>query len=59
MVNSPRLTENNLTQWLIGFNNYTGALSELKSIDLKKTYQTRILGVSWIDRILEIFKSEF
>lgn len=59
MVNSLRLIENNLTQWLIGFNNYTGALSELKSIDLKKTYQTQILGVSWIDRILEIFKSGF
>ena len=37
MVNSLRLIENNLTQWLIGFNNYTGALSALKSIDLKKT----------------------
>lgn len=44
MVNSLRLIENNLTQWLIGFNNYTRALNALKSIDLKKTYQTRILG---------------
>lgn len=59
MVNSLRLIENNLTQWLIGFNNYTGALSALKSIDLKKTYQTKNSGVSWIDRILEIFKSGF
>lgn len=45
MVNSLRLIENNLTQWLIGFNNCTRAFSALKSIDLKKNYQTRIPGL--------------
>ena len=46
IVNSLRLIGNNLTQWLIGFNNYTSALSALKSIDLKKNDQTRILGLA-------------
>lgn len=45
MVNNLRLIENNLTQWLIGFDNCTRAFSVLKSIDLKKNYQTRILGL--------------
>lgn len=44
-VNSLRMTGSNLTQWLIGFNNYTRALSALKSVDLKKNDHTRILGL--------------
>ena len=46
-VNSLKLIENNLTQWLIGFNNYTRALSALKSIDLKKKYQNSGGELDW------------
>ena len=46
-VNSLKLIENNLTQWLIGFNNYTRALSALKSIDLKKNYQNSGGELDW------------
>lgn len=59
MVNSLRLTENNLTQWLIGFNNYTRALSALKSIVLKKNYQARILGLVGLIEFQKSFKSRF
>lgn len=41
MVNSLRLIENNLNQWLIGFNNCTRAFNALKSFDLKKNYHPR------------------
>lgn len=44
MVNSLKLIENNLTQWLIGFNNYTRALNALKSIDLKKIIKLEFWG---------------
>ena len=45
MVNSVRLMENNVIQWLIGFNNCTVAFSTFKSIDLTKNDQTRIPGL--------------
>lgn len=49
MLNSQSLTENNLTQWLIGFNNYTTALSASGSLTWKRIVKLESEEMGWLD----------
>lgn len=49
MLNSQSLIENNLTKWLIGFNNYTTALGASGSLTWKRIVKLEFEEMGWLD----------